>query len=296
MLVRQIFKEYACISEDKEFRTKAVNVSAEELSNFENSAGTYVPTLTKPLKFDLRKGGGSKWNTELFRLLAQECQRSLTKDEPRFKVSPRVRQPQLEQLMKVKYQRAWGHYSLTLPRLGESEADRGSRVLNTLNRTDVSRRQHSARTYKYDRRRKIIDEQLSRGESRTAMQFASSLLKELGEDGMSSEEEMRDENDVLKGFKTSQMDWRHPDIDILLNRIDTIGRQIKNPQGAIAAPRFTGNSTKRKAVLNLPHEFYNRAWLQKQVDKGFIVAREGSRRGQVRWMGLSSWEASLNRQ
>jgi len=293
--VRQIFKEYTGIDEDKEFRSKAEAVTQEELELFEGADGEYTTALSKPVKFDLGKGGGSKWNKKICHLLAIECEKARVVENPSLRLSKRVRLPQLEELMRLKYERAWSHYSLTRARPGEEEADRVQRVANTLDNVDRRKRSHVARKAKYNNRLHTIEEQIRRGETVSAMHIAKGIVMELGEDGMSSEEEELDEYNVVKGFMVSKMGWRNADIGRMLRKLDGIRSQIKDTRGAIPARRFEGKLSQRKAVAHLSFQIYDREWLELAIERNGISVKERSEKSATEWPGYSSWEHSLQR-
>jgi hypothetical protein len=109
---------------------------------------------------------------------------------------------------------------------------------------------------------------------------------------MSSEEEVLNEG-VVEAFKTSKMGWCHCDIDKMLQKIDAIRRQMKDPRGAIPVPRLIGGNTRRKPIYNLPYQYYDREWLNKAIDEGLTVVKEGGKRGP--WMDYATWDSSLRR-
>src|ERR1700749_451803 len=110
---------------------------------------------------------------------------------------------------------------------------------------------------------------------------------------MSSEEEVIDEHGAVQAFKISRMIWRKSDSGMIMRKLDAIKRETQDTRGAKAAPRQTGGPTLRKAVLNLPHQYYERTWLETAIDEGLTVVKEG--RGKSKWMDFSSWESSLSR-
>jgi hypothetical protein len=273
--------------------TKAKGISKLDMEKYKNESGSYVPPFEKPLHFDLGVGGGSKWNMQLFVRLAQECLRSVNGENPRFKISDRVRQPQLERLMNEKYARCWGLYSKTLPRSGETEEDRRSRVKNQLNRTDASKRKYATRTYKLKQRSSTIDEQMKRKESLAAMQFAKRLVEKLGIDGMSSDEEILDDEGTVKGYRTSKLKWRHSSVTHVLHKVDDIKRQLKDSRGAIAASRYEGVVSTRNPVRHLPVEYYDREWLEEATKRGLsVVGGRTHRQGETSII-LENWERMM---
>lgn len=267
-------------------------VSAEELERFECGNENYSPTLSKPTKFDLRKGKGSRWNNKMCHLLAIECEKALQAPEPCYRVTRRVQKEQLEELMRQKYERAWTHYSLTRLRVGENEEERTARVLNSLDNTDRRKRAHSARKAKYNNRLDTTELQIKRGESLAAMELARSIIEELGDEGMSSEDELLDAHGLTKGFKVSKLPWRNTDVGKVLQKIDAIRRQIKDTRGAIPAPRFQGEITQRKAVEYRSFQIYEREWLEVAIESRNVV-REPPTRGLRNWAGYPAWERML---
>jgi hypothetical protein len=287
--VRQIFKEYTMSTGDEDFGTRAQCVSEDELDRFIETK--QEPPLTKPVKFDLRTGGKSDWNDMMCRLLAAECVKALTQPAPMVRVSDRVRYPQLLALMHKKYTRAWNKYSELRPRHGETEGARRLRVSTTLDKRDMEKRQRAGRVAKYTNRLDTVKTQISRGESVTAMRLAKRVLKTLGTDGMSSDEEIMDQTDQAIGFKVSKMSWRNDDIRKLLHRIDGLRQQLKSSRGAIALPRYRGERESGRGVKeNLPYDFYNADFANKAIGSGKYLVNE---RSKSKWKGFAAWEALL---
>lgn len=108
----------------------------------------------------------------------------------------------------------------------------------------------------------ITEEQASikRGNTEGAVwKWLSEVVKELGPDGMSSDES--DEEDLMPVFRVKPMPWRR-DISKELQIIDSHSKKgvSMGPKAAkrVKALRSTSN---RKAAEGLPKSFYHDDWL-----------------------------------
>jgi hypothetical protein len=238
------------------------------------------------VKWDFAGGTGSRWNVKLCKLLAEQCNMIQRSNPPIVKVSPRVKIPQLEKLMSMKFSRVYHSFSRFRSREGEEEADRQTRMINSLKKAANSKRGQSSRKSKFTLRQMAVDSLIARGESMAAMRFANRILKDLKEAGMSSEEEYFGADGTFKGYKTSKMTWRCTDVTNVLHRIDDIQRQLRNPRGSIKQARYSGGSTRRKEVKNLTYEYYDESWLEDAIAKGEVLVKSGSCQG---WMGYDSF-------
>jgi hypothetical protein len=284
--------EWTDTNEDADFRRKAVPVPEDELESFES--GTITPLLSKPVKFDLNHGGG-KWNNRMCLLLALECEKALKVPEPRYRVSKAVQLPQLEALMRKKYRRAWDLFSPTTFRGNETRVERDTRIINQLDKNVSSKRAHSSRVKKFNTRMAAITERIERGESVKAMRIAKHILRELGEEGMSSEEEIVGDDDEPTGFRVSNMVWRNNDIGRVLHMVDNIYEQIKGPQGAKPLPRYRGNTnTRRRAKEHMGHQFYDRDYLEERGTRGRYI-HDDEAEPIPNWSCYEAWEGSLGR-
>lgn len=285
-----VFKEYTGIEKERDFGVKAARASAEELALFQMDPHSHPPRLEKPVRFDTEGGGGSPWNKKVCKLLAEQCILTQRSDPPIVKLSNRVRLPQMEAILILKFQRSYHSFSRFQRRPTESEPERQTRMIDALQRVASCKRGQSSRKEKLRLRKKAVDTLIQRGESLTAMRFAKNLLDNMKADGMSSEDDMNDANGTFIGFKTSRMDWRSPDVTNILHKIDDIERQLRDPRGAIRQSRFPGEPTRRKAMRNLTSEMYEEGWLEREIERGNALIRRGSFQG---WMSFDTWERCL---
>ena len=97
-----------------------------------------------------------------------------------------------------------------------------------------------------------------------------SLIKLLGEDGMSSDEsEVDDELGVLV-FRPKEMPWR-PDVEKVMAIIDKqrmVDRDIYSLKGAKPGPRSRNKKkgkSRRRPPAGLPRSLYDKDWLKTQT-------------------------------
>lgn len=116
-----------------------------------------------------------------------------------------------------------------------------------------------------------------------------SVLEELGEDGMSSEESDND-GDIEIVYRPKIMEWRR-NMDKELKILDDENRRLaktRSQRGAKLVPRrrSAGNKlSSRDPVCGLPVCFYKESWLAKQTD-AYVERTLNLSQKKFRWRDL----------
>lgn len=113
------------------------------------------------------------------------------------------------------------------------------------------------------------------------------MIKDLGPDGMSSDESEIDEHTGREILHVSQMTWRRKvdrEMD-LVDRQRMTDMELFSKKGAKPATRVRdGKETRRNPVEGLSKAFYEKTWLAAKSEaflKKFSIAKK-----QVKWLAL----------
>jgi hypothetical protein len=291
-LGRICFQEYTGLAQDSEFVTKAERLAAskEELEKFLHDGE--IPLLTKPTKFDLAaKMRKSEWNAAIFSQLGQECLRRATEPDAKIKLNDRIQQPQMETIIRQKYQRAFLHYNNILPKPGETAAERRKRIVNTTAQIKQKNRGLNRKNRKSGQR--LLAAEGIVAKDKNVKLHALYVVKQLGNKGMSSEETATDPETKLSGFRVKEPRWRSKNATKVLHTLDERYKSMKNEKGAKSAPRFRDATVStRDAMKNLEAEFYASDWLNERLQhpQAFLSQEKLP----PFWMDHDTWEKKLN--
>lgn len=119
--------------------------------------------------------------------------------------------------------------------------------------------------------------------------FLRDLVKELGPEGTSSDEEDYDEGTMQKRFKTKRLLWRRP-MDIHMAHIDKSYASLQaaqNAPGLFPANRIMSNSESTRAIpKGLPSNLYDRAFLEEK-GQGYVDRFIDPRKNTFTWLEAS---------
>ncbi|KAI6162415.1 hypothetical protein EDD17DRAFT_1757181 [Pisolithus thermaeus] len=261
--VRRLFKEKLGITQDPDFITHCP-AAAEDVHAYEYEDG-FGPDQNN-LSFDLTQNYSSPWNTYILKLLCQELQALLQGRE--------LANQKRRQLY-------YGDTSGTLQATAdwcvlETPTETEARLVEGRIQMGKDSRQANRCRNKYHRRVMVLDEMVkSKSEAQDddlqSWKWLRSLIKMLGEHGMSSEESSV-ENGVENVLRVKNMPWRR-NIDRELEIVDfqcLLDTDIFSPQGSkpLTHKRSPDNpSTTRDAVKALPLALYDGAWFAQLTER-----------------------------
>ncbi|TFK72421.1 hypothetical protein BDN72DRAFT_855453 [Pluteus cervinus] len=153
----------------------------------------------------------------------------------------------------------------------ETEAEAEMRLNAVASMTNKRARHARRRSERYDRRRRITGYQVVTADSehsKATWNMILTVLEDLGERGMSSDESELEEGSLTQSFRAKKLPWRRNLDDILALVDDTRrlqGNGYKN-QGCLPVDRTRDGElvTLDRNVCELPLNLYDEVWLEKQ--------------------------------
>ncbi|KAI6102774.1 hypothetical protein EV401DRAFT_2079834 [Pisolithus croceorrhizus] len=272
--VRRLFKEKLGITQDLDFITHHP-AAAEDVHAYEYEDG-FGPDRNN-LSFDLTQNYSSPWNTYILKLLCQELQARCKEENWPIKRGDNY----IMEILRERYKRlrtVWRNAQPKLTSKGvlETPTETEARLVEGRIQMGKDSRQANRRRNKYHRRVMVLDEMVkSKSEAQDddlqSWKWLRSLIKTLGEHGMSSEESSV-ENGVENVLRVKNMPW-HRNIDRELEIVDfqrLLDTDIFSPQGSkpLTRKRSPDNpSTTRDAVKALPLALYDGAWFAQLTER-----------------------------
>ncbi|KAI6123813.1 hypothetical protein EDD16DRAFT_1893927 [Pisolithus croceorrhizus] len=266
--VRRLFKEKLGITQDLDFITHRP-AAAEDVRAYEYEDG-FGPDRNN-LSFDLTQNYSSPWNTYILKLLCQELQARCKEENWPIKRGDNY----IMEILRECYKRL-RTCKLTSKGVLETPTETEARLVEGRIQMGKDSRQANRRQNKYHRRVMVLDEMVkSKSEAQDddlqSWKWLRSLIKTLGEHGMSSEESSV-ENGVENVLRVKNMPWRR-NIDQELEIVDfqrLLDTDIFSPQGSkpLTRKRSPDNpSTTRDAVKALPLALYDGAWFAQLTER-----------------------------
>ncbi|KAI6094953.1 hypothetical protein F5141DRAFT_1222764 [Pisolithus sp. B1] len=272
--VRRLFKEKLGITQDLDFITHRP-ATAEDVRAYEYEDG-FGPDRNN-LSFDLTQNYSSPWNTYILKLLCQELQARCKEENWPIKRGDNY----IMEILRERYKRlrmVWRNAQPKLTSKGVLETPTETEACLVEGRIQMGKdsRQANCRRNKYHRRVMVLDEMVkSKSEAQDddlqSWKWLRSLIKTLGEHGMSSEESSV-ENGVENVLRVKNMPWRR-NIDRELEIVDfqrLLDTDIFSPQGSKPLTRKhspDNPSTTRDAVKALPLALYDGAWFAQLTER-----------------------------
>ncbi|KAI6096404.1 hypothetical protein F5141DRAFT_1220934 [Pisolithus sp. B1] len=290
--VRRLFKEKLGITQDLDFITHRP-AAAEDVRAYEYEDG-FGPDRNN-LSFDLTQNYSSPWNTYILKLLCQELQARCKEENWPIKRGDNY----IMEILQERYKRlrtVWRNAQPKLTSKGvlETPTETEARLVEGRIQMGKDSRQANHRRnislqlshdpllisalvgQKYHRRVMVLDEMVkSKSEAQDddlqSWKWLRSLIKTLGEHGMSSEESSV-ENGVENVLRVKNMPWRR-NIDWELEIVDfqrLLDTDIFSPQGSKPLTRKCSPdnpSTTRDAVKALPLALYDGAWFAQLTER-----------------------------
>ncbi|KAI6118347.1 hypothetical protein F5141DRAFT_1212260 [Pisolithus sp. B1] len=265
--VCRLFKEKLGITQDLDFITHRP-AAAEDVHAYEYEDG-FGPDRNN-LSFDLTQNYLLPWNTYILKLLCQELQARCKEENWPIKRGNNY----IMEILRERYKRlqtVWRNAQPKLTSKGvlETPTETEARLVEGRIQMGKDSRQANHRQNKYHCRVMVLDEMVkSKSEAQDddlqSWKWLRSLIKTLGEHGMSSKESSV-ENGVENVLRVKNMPWRR-NIDRELEIVDfqhLLDTDIFSPQGSkpLTRKRSPDNpSTTRDAVKALPLALYDGAW------------------------------------
>ncbi|KAI6124736.1 hypothetical protein EDD16DRAFT_1893538 [Pisolithus croceorrhizus] len=272
--VRRLFKEKLGITQDLDFIMHRP-ATAEDVRAYEYEDG-FGPDRNN-LLFDLTQNYSSPWNTYILKLLCQELQARCKEENWPIKRGDNY----IMEILREHYKRlqtVWRNAQPKLTSKGvlETPTETEARLVEGRIQMGKDSRQANHRQNKYHRRVMVLDEMVkSKSEAQDddlqSWKWLRSLIKTLGEHGMSSEESSV-ENGVENVLRVKNMPWRR-NIDRELEIVDfqcLLDTDIFSPQGSkpLTRKRSPDNpSTTRDVVKALPLALYDGAWFAQLTER-----------------------------
>ncbi|KAI6133981.1 hypothetical protein EV401DRAFT_2064473 [Pisolithus croceorrhizus] len=266
--VRRLFKEKLGITQDLDFITHRP-AAAEDVRAYKYEDG-FGPDRNN-LSFDLTQNYSLPWNTYILKLLCQELQARCKEENWPIKRGDNY----IMEILRECYKRL-RMCKLTSKGVLETPTETEARLVEGRIQMGKDSRQANRRQNKYHRRVMVLDEMVkSKSEAQDdnlqSWKWLRSLIKTLGEHGMSSEESSV-ENGVENVLRVKNMPWRR-NIDQELEIVDfqrLLDTDIFSPQGSkpLTRKRSPDNpSTTRDAVKALPLALYDGAWFAQLTER-----------------------------
>ncbi|KAI6131124.1 hypothetical protein EDD16DRAFT_1792969 [Pisolithus croceorrhizus] len=272
--VRCLFKEKLGITQDLDFIMHCP-AAAEDVHAYEYEDG-FGPDRNN-LSFDLTQNYSSPWNTYILKLLCQELQARCKEENWPIKRGDNY----IMEILREHYKRlrtVWRNAQPKLTSKGVLETPTETEAHLVEGRIQMGKdsRQANRRRNKYHRRVMVLDEMVKsksevQDDDLQSWKWLRSLIKTLGEHGMSSEESSV-ENGVENVLRVKNMPWRR-NIDQELEIVDfqrLLDTDIFSPQGSkpLTRKRSPDNpSTTRDAVKALPLALYDGAWFAQLTER-----------------------------
>ncbi|KAI6117063.1 hypothetical protein EDD16DRAFT_1896224 [Pisolithus croceorrhizus] len=265
--VHCLFKEKLGITQDLDFITHRP-AAAEDIHAYKYEDG-FGPDRNN-LLFDLTQNYSSPWNTYILKLLCQELQAHCKEENWPIKRGDNYIMEILQERYK-QLQMVWRNAQPKLTSKGvlETPTETEARLVEGRIQMGKDSRQANHRQNKYHCRVMVLDEMVkSKSEAQDddlqSWKWLRSLIKTLGEHGMSSEESSV-ENGVENVLRVKNMPWRR-NIDRELEIVDfqrLLDTDIFSPQGSKPLTRKCSPdnpSTTCDVVKALPLALYDGAW------------------------------------
>ncbi|TDL19961.1 hypothetical protein BD410DRAFT_841728 [Rickenella mellea] len=270
-ICRKVFKAAFDVQGDEDFMAHGP-IKPEVLEAHER--GDTAPDPNN-LRFDLKHDCKSSWNSAVLRILAERVKAAYKTQSP-SSARPDAYFLDLVQEKYGRVRKAWRMAQAHVNDSGDEETQTDIETRLTVRRDAELKRARfrERRVANYERRMETVKTAIKckreEGAADASMwEWVESLLKELTEEGMSSDDSSDDDDYIVK-FRPRTLPWRR-NIDTVLNVIDRQYRKLtRGNRGPKLAPRkrtASGEPSSRKPVRGLPICLYNQRWLAKQSEQ-----------------------------